>query len=120
MSIFKTKLILTEQEDSILGLVKNMVSKEECLIEVDPETMDYLLSMDKLQYYLLIDSEGVQISNHDFFISRRLRGNVVNLIKDVVKTETSKRRQTRINSIFSNELELLTKINKAIDNGSRE
>ena len=68
MSIFKTKLILTEQEDSILGLVKNMVSREECLIEVDPETMDYLLSMDKLQYYLLIDSEGVQISNHDFLL----------------------------------------------------
>lgn len=117
MKLFKKQLVLTQQEEGIVNIIKSMTFRKDCLIEINPETMDYLLSMEDLQYFLLIDSEGVQISNHNFFITRRLRSNVVDSIKEIVKAETSARRQLKIDSIFNNELELLTKINKAIDNG---
>lgn len=117
MNLFKKQLVLTQQEEGIVNIVKSMTLRKDCLIEINPETMDYLLSMEDLQYFLLVDSEGVQISNHSFFITRRLRSNVLDSIKETVKAETSARRQLKIDSIFNNELELLTKINKAIDNG---
>jgi hypothetical protein len=117
MKLFKKKLVLTQQEESIVNVVKSMTLRKDCLIEINPETMDYLLSIEDLQYFLLVDCEGVQISNHNFFITRRLRSDVVDTIKSIVKSETSVRRQLKIDSIFNNELELLTEINKAIDNG---
>jgi hypothetical protein len=118
MNLFKKKLVLTQQEEGIVDVVKNMALRKDCLIEINPETMDYLLSIEELQYFLLVDCEGVQISNHNFFITRRLRSNVVDSIKSIVKAETSARRQVKTESIFNNELELLTEINKAISNGS--
>jgi hypothetical protein len=81
---------------------------------VHPETMGYLLSLDRLQYHLLIDNEGVQLTNHDFFITRRLRGVVMDKIKGVVRAEASSRINARISTIFNNELVLLTKINNKI------
>jgi hypothetical protein len=114
MSLFKSKLVLTGQEESVLEVVRNMVENQDCVIDVNPETMGYLLSLDSLQYHLLIDNEGIQLSNHDFFITRRLRGVVLDSVKGIVKAEASQRLNTRINTIFSNELELLTKINKRI------
>lgn len=117
MKLFKKKLVLTQQEESIVNVVKSMTLRKDCLIEINPENMDYLLYIEDLQYFLLVDSEGVQISNHNFFITRRLRSNVVDNIKSIVKAETSVRRQLKVDSIFTNELELLTEINKVIDNG---
>jgi hypothetical protein len=118
MKLFKKELVLTQQEESIVDLVKSMTLRKDCLIEINPETMDYLLSIEELQYFLLIDCEGVQISNHNFFITRRLRSNVVDSIKSIAKAETSARRQVKVENIFSNELDLLTKINKAVNHGS--
>lgn len=114
MSLFKSKVVLTGQEESVLEVVRNMVENQDCIIDVHPETMGYLLSLDALQYNLLIDNEGIQLSNHDFFITRRLRGVVLDSLKGIVKAEASHRLNTRINTIFNNELELLTKINKRI------
>ena len=118
MKLFKKQLVLTQQEEGIVDVVKSMALRKDCLIEINPETMDYLLSIEELQYFLLVDCEGVQISNHNFFITRRLRSNVVDSIKSIVKAETSARRQVKTESIFNNELESLTEINKAINNGS--
>lgn len=115
MSLFKSKLVLTGQEESVLEVVKNMVENQDCVIDVNPETMGYLLSLDKLQYHLLIDDEGIQLSNHDFFITKRLRGVVLDSIKGIVKKEASRRVNSRVLTIFNNELELLTKINKKIE-----
>lgn len=120
MKLFKKELVLTQQEEGIVDVVKSMTLRKDCLIEINPETMDYLLSIEDVQYFLLIDSEGVQISNHNFFITRRLRSVVVDKIKGIAKTETSARRQVKIDSIFNNELELLTKINKVIEDGRNE
>jgi hypothetical protein len=114
MSIFKSKVVLTEQEDSILTVITSMVRSKDCIIDVHPETMGYLLSLDRLQYHLLIDNEGVQLTNHDFFITRRLRGVVMDKIKGVVRAEASSRINARISTIFNNELVLLTKINNKI------
>lgn len=117
MNLFKKKLVLNQQEEIVLNVVKSMTLRKDCLIEINPENMDYLLSIEDLQYFLLIDGEGVQISNNCIFINRRLRSNVLDTIKSIVKSETSVRRQLKIESIFNNELELLTEINKVIDNG---
>ena len=114
MSLFKSKLVLTGQEENVLEVVKSMVEKKDCIIDVNPETMGYLLSLDRLQYHLLIDDEGIQLSNHDFSITKRLRGVVLDNVKGIVKREVSSRLNARILTIFNNELELLTKINKKI------
>lgn len=114
MSIFKTKVVFTEQEESILEVVTNMVENKNCIIDVHPETMGYLLSLDELHYHLWIDNEGIQLTNHDFFLTRRLRGVVLDSVKGVVRGEASRRLDTRIDTIFNNELALLTKINKNI------
>jgi penicillin-binding protein-related factor A (putative recombinase) len=118
MSIFKREVSLTEQEERLVNVVTSMLSREDCLIEINPENMDYLLSIEELQYFLLVDAEGVQLSNHTYFITRRLRTNVLDKIKTLIKIETSARRSAKIDSIFKNELDLLTKINNTIGNVS--
>lgn len=118
MSIFKTKLVLTEQEENLVSVVKSMLSREDCLIEINPENMDYLLSIESLQYFLLVDGNGLQLSNHTFFVARRMRAEVLDKIKDLIKNETAMRRRAKVESIFSNELDLLNKINTTIGNVS--
>jgi hypothetical protein len=114
MSIFKTKLVLTEQEENLVSVVKSMLSREDCLIEINPENMDYLISIESLQYFLLVDGNGLQLSNHTFFVARRMREKVLDKIKDLIKEETAMRRRAKIEGIFSNELDLLTRINNTI------
>ena len=117
MSIFKKTLKLDEQEQGILDLICSMVSRKDCDIEINPDDFSYLVSLEKLQYYLLIDSLGIRLSNHEFFISRKFSDKVLDKFKEVIKKEVVKRREAKVNNIFKNEMELLIKINNNINNG---
>lgn len=115
MNIFKRSLKLDRQEQTMLALISSMVSHRDCIIEINPDDFSYLVSLEELQYYLLIDSLGIKLSNHKFSISRKFSDRVIDKFKDVIKKETIKRRQAKVDSIFKNEMDLLTKINDNIN-----
>ena len=78
--------------------------------------MNYMVCLEKEQYYLLIDSCGVQFSNHGFIVIKNYSANVLDAYKSVVKTETTRRRNERQSEIFKNESNLLDTINVNLTN----
>ena len=102
---------MTEDETKMYNVITNLIIQPDCIIEVNPENMDYMLCLEKEQYFLLIDSNGVQFSNHGFVVIERYSQNVLDAYKHVVKTETVRRRNGRRNEIFKNKCNLLDAIN---------
>ena len=102
---------MTEDETKMYNVITNLIIQPDCIIEVNPENMDYMLCLDKEQYFLLIDSNGVQFSNHGFVVIERYSDVVLDAYKKVVKTETIRRRTARRNEIFKNKCNLLDAIN---------
>jgi hypothetical protein len=105
---------MTEDETEMFNVITNLVTQSDCIIEVNPENMDYMLCLEKEQYFLLIDSNGVQFSNHGFVVIERYSDVVLDAYKKVVKTETIRRRTNRRNEIFKNKLNLLASINNKL------
>ena len=110
MKLFKTKL--TESDEKIKGIVANFLANKETIIDINPEDMSYLISHEVKNYYLLIDSNGVQISNHKFAKDMRLEDGVINILKDMAYTETVLRRKEKRLLIFKNNADLLEAIAK--------
>lgn len=108
MKLFKTKL--TETDIKIKDVVANFLANKETNIDINPEDMSYLISYEKFNYYLLIDSVGVQISNHKFSKDMRLEDKVINLLKKMAFTETVLRRKEKRDLIFKNNNDLLVAI----------
>ena len=102
---------MTEQEEKMFNVIKNLVTQPDCIIEVNPDNMNYMVCLEKEQYYLLIDGCGVQFSNHGFIVIKSYAANILDAYKDVVKVETIRRRNDRQNEIFKNESNLLDTIN---------
>ena len=94
---------MTEQEQKMFNVIENLVTQPDCIIEINPENMNYMVCLEKEQYYLLIDSCGVQFSNHGFIVIKNYSANVLDAYKSVVKTETTRRRNERQSEIFKNE-----------------
>ena len=109
---------MTEDETEMFNVITNLVTQPDCIIEVNPDNMDYMLCLEKEQYFLLIDSVGVQFSNHGFVVIERYAQNILDCYKHVVKTETVRRRTNRRNEIFKNKINLLTGINEKLVNRS--
>ena len=107
---------MTEQEEKMFNVITNLVTQPDCIIEVNPDNMNYMVCLEKEQYYLLIDSCGVQFSNHGFIVIKSYSANVLDAYKTVVKTETIRRRNDRQNEIFKNESNLLDTINVNLNN----
>jgi hypothetical protein len=102
---------MTEDETKMFNVINNLIIQPDCIIEVNPENMDYMLFLEKEQYFLLIDGNGVQFSNHGFVVIERYSDVVLDTYKKVVKTETVRRRTARRNEIFKNKCNLLDAIN---------
>ena len=107
---------MTEQEQKMFNVIENLVTQPDCIIEINPENMNYMVCLEKEQYYLLIDSCGVQFSNHGFIVIKNYSANVLDAYKSVVKTETTRRRNERQSEIFKNESNLLDTINVNLTN----
>lgn len=106
---FRTKL--TEEDIKIQDLVKSFLSKPDTLIEIDPSDMSYILSYEPMGYYIMVDSVGIKISNHNFAKDIRLSDtNKLDLVKDLIKEEATKRRNEKKKKIFKNNIDLLDKI----------
>lgn len=115
MKLFKTKF--TEADDKIKNIVETFLANKETVIDINPEDMSYLISYEKFNYYLLIDSVGVQISNHKFAKDMRLEDAVINVLKDLAFKETVIRRTEKRKLIFKNNVDLLDAIVNDVANG---
>lgn len=111
---FFGKKKLTEQEQLYVDVIQKMVTRQDCIIEIKPDDMSYLISLESESYYISIDSVGIQISNHAFLILRRFEDYVLNEVKEVVKVEATKRREKKKADIFENENNLLIKIKDSL------
>lgn len=107
---FKSKIILTEDELKIKDIIAVMLLDEDILIEVNPEDMSYMLSDEVNEYYVDVDSVGVTVTNHKFYLDARLESGKIDLFKDMIKLETTVRRVRKKNRIFTNRLNLLDNI----------
>lgn len=105
----KPKMI--ECETEMFNVIQNLVTQPDCAIEINPEDMTYMLSLDKEQYYLYIDGQGVQFSNHGFIIIRNYSSVVLDSYIELIRNETIRRRTAKRNEIFKNECNLLKTIN---------
>lgn len=110
MSLFKSKVVLTEEEEKVRQVVEKMLENEETLIEIDPSNMSFLLSNEKFGFYVDIDSNGIKISNHTFARDIRLESKKIDLLKDMATKEASKRRGEKKVIIFKNGIDLLNNI----------
>lgn len=108
MGFFADKF--TEEDIKIQDMVRAFVAKPNTLIEINPEDMSYILSYEPKSYYMLVDSVGVQITNHTFDKDIRLESHKLNAIKGIIKAEATKRREAKKALIFKNRSELLDKI----------
>jgi hypothetical protein len=112
MKLFKTKF--TDSDNKIKEIVETFLANKETIIDINPEDMSYLISYEKFNYYLLIDSVGVQISNHKFAKDMRLEDSVINVLKDLAFKETVIRRTEKRKLIFKNNSDLLDTIVKDV------
>jgi hypothetical protein len=102
---------MTDLEDKMFSVVESMLKSPDCIIEINPDDMSYMLSLEKEQYYLLLDGQGVQFSNHGFIVIKSYSSKVLDYFKHTVKKETIRRRNLRKSEIFKNEGNLLVTIN---------
>jgi hypothetical protein len=102
---------MTEDETKMYNVITNLLIQPDCIIEVNPDNMDYMLCLEKEQYFMLIDGNGVHFSNHGFVVIERYSDVILTAYKKVVKTETIRRRTARSNEIFKNKCNLLDSIN---------
>ena len=106
---------MTDLEEKMYKVIETMVTSPDCIIEINPDDMSYMLSIEAEGYYLLLDSVGVQFSNHGFIVIKSYESAVLDHYKTMVATETARRRNLRRNEIFKNEGNLLVNItNKLI------
>jgi hypothetical protein len=105
---------MTDLEEKMYKVIETMVTSPDCIIEINPDDMSYMLSIEDEGYYLLLDSVGVQFSNHGFIVIKSYDSNVLDHYKTLVKTETTRRRNLRRNEIFKNEGNLLVNISNKL------
>jgi hypothetical protein len=105
---------MTDLEEKMYKVIETMVTSPDCIIEINPDDMSYMLSIEDAGYYLLLDSVGVQFSNHGFIVIKSYDSNVLDHYKTLVKTETTRRRNLRRNEIFKNEGNLLVNISNKL------
>jgi hypothetical protein len=79
--------------------------------------MSYILSHEKKEYYVDIDSVGIKISNHTFFRELHLETEKIDALKKMAKTEATKRRAGKRAKIYKNGIDLLDNIVKNLKNG---
>ena len=104
------KIALTEEDVKLQEIVKAFLAKPDTLIEINPDDMSYILSYEPRAYYILVDSVGIQITNHTFDKDIRLESKKLDIIKSLIKEEATKRRDAKKALIFKNRSELLDKI----------
>lgn len=90
MSLFKSKVELTPEQEEQKKFIEAILSKETTVISIEPTKMIYILT--NKETYVEIDSVGIQIDGDCFTYHRQLEGKVIDMFKDLCKAEATKRR----------------------------
>jgi hypothetical protein len=120
MTWFKKQTKLTEQEQLVADIIKEMTERVDSVLEYDIEDASWLVTIPELEYYVSIDGVGVELSNHKFFVTRRMDDKVLSIMKKIVAEESSKRLKAKKQSIFKNELNLLEDVKNKIVSSSND
>lgn len=107
---FKSSIVLTTDEKKVEEIISSMLSNEDTLIEINPDDMSYMLSDEKHQYFVDVDSVGITVTNHTFYLDARLTSGKIDLYKNMIKKETVRRRVIKRDKIFKNRMDLLDNI----------
>jgi hypothetical protein len=111
--LFKNKF--TDKENQILDIINIFAQHPETSILTCPSTERYFLENKTLNYFIIISYRQLKITNHAFYYSNDIPGRVFDKLREIVVTEIKKQRDLLEQEIFSNENDLLLKIQTAIN-----
>jgi len=109
-NVFKSKIELTEYEESYKKVIEAMCDNPDTHILINPSNGDYILSNPNKHFDIIIDSQGVTITNTNFSSRRQLPENVLDLFKDIAKLRATADRESIVKAILSREKALLEQI----------
>lgn len=109
MNLFNKKP-LTEDEQKMKDLVDRIISAEKTKFQHSPINHEIIVLNREKQIFLLIEDDGITVSNHDFTYKRQFRLNFISQIKSIVNQRIEQERQELKKELFKNEMQLLDKI----------
>ena len=109
-NVFKAKIELTEYEESYKQVIEKMCDFDDTQILINPSNGDYILSNKAKHFDIIIDSQGVTITNTNFSSRRQLPDNVLELFKGIAKVRATADRESIVKNILSREKALLEQI----------
>jgi hypothetical protein len=109
-NVFKAKVELTEYEESYKLVIEKMCDNPETHILINPSNGDYILSNKAKHFDIIIDSQGVTITNTNFSSRRQLPENILDLFKNIAKIRATADRERIVKDILSREKALLEQI----------
>lgn len=112
MSLFKSKIELTPEQEKQKDFIELILSKPSSVIEVNPTNMAYYIINADVE--VEVDSNGIQIDGDCFSYSRRLPSGVIDLFKTLCKTEATKRRNERRDNKTQKTLEKLNVVKESL------
>jgi len=111
--VFKNKF--TDKENQILDIINIFAQHPETSILTCPTTERYFLENKTLNYFIILSYRQLKITNHAFYYSNDIPGRLSDKLKELIVMEIKKQRDLLEQEIFSNENELLLKIQTAIN-----
>jgi hypothetical protein len=96
--------------DILLEYLKNPKVKK----EVTPTTNIYYLSNTEENIFLMLGDDFIQITNHEFFYNKSFSIKYIDRLKKMIDTTIEKEKEAFRKHIFSNEIDLLRTIFKAV------
>lgn len=100
---------MTEIETNMYSVIESLITNPDSIIDINPSDFSYMISLHG-NYFLLITDYGIKFSNHGFVVIRNFESKILDSYLDLIKLETIKRREARIDEIFKNECDLLKNI----------
>lgn len=111
----KNYKIKTEKEQEVYDIILNICQVEETEVRVDPKTFEYFISLEANHYDIIVDSNGVIITNSKFSLRERFDVKFLELLKDIAAERASKDRQKVKEEILSRETIMLKEIKNNIE-----
>ncbi len=111
--LFKSKF--SDKENQILDIINIFSQHPETSILTCPTTERYFLENRALNYFIIISYRQLKITNHAFYYSNDISGLLFNRLREVIITQIRKQRDLLEQEIFSNENDLLSKIQTTIN-----
>lgn len=108
-------IVLTDFENDLLEITKQMLAREDRTIEINPDDMSYLVHSAEWDYYLIVNSIEIEFSNHTHSDCRQYREDFLDLIKETIKEVTIKDRLAKLAKVRENKKQLYGRIKENLN-----